>query len=530
MKEAIPVKNTIRSKDSNSSIDRRRFLIGAGALSGLALMEALPSYAQAPAPKFTADPFTLGVASGDPLPDGVVLWTRLAPDPVNGGGMPAQSVTVKWEVAADDQMKEIVRRGTAVASAELGHSVHVEVQGLKPAQRYWYRFMAGDAVSPVGRTRTAPALGARLDRLRFAFASCQHYEAGFFTAYKYMAEEELDLVVHLGDYIYEGGAVAERQRRHNSPEIITLDDYRNRYALYKNDPHLKLAHAAFPWIVTWDDHEVDNNYAGDVPEDKQSREAFLERRAHAYQAYYEHMPLRRTSLPRGADMRLYRRLRFGDLAEFNVLDTRQYRTDQPCGDGNKTLCPEALDPKATIMGAEQERWLLKNLSGSKALWNVVAQQVMMARWDSAAGTDKRLSMDKWAGYQAGLNRFLDFLRERKPSNPVVITGDIHSNWVADLKADFDDPASAVVGTEFVGTSITSGGDGMDMRPDVEKQMGENPHIKFYNGQRGYVRCDVNPKRWQSDYRVVAAVSKPDQPINTRASFVVENGKPGTVSA
>jgi alkaline phosphatase D len=529
------MKNAAHLNDSCSltdyrAFDRRSFLIGAGALSSLALVEALPSYAQSPAPKFTADPFSLGVASGDPLPDGVVLWTRLAPDPINGGGMPPQAVTVKWEIATDDQMKNVVQRGSAVASPELGHSVHVEVKGLKPARWHWYRFMVGDAVSPVGRTRTAPALGARLDHLRLAFASCQHYEAGFYTAYKHMAEEQLDLVIHLGDYIYEGGAVAERPRRHNSVEIISRDDYRNRYALYKSDPNLKLAHAAFPWIVTWDDHEVDNNYAGDVPEDKQSREAFLERRAHAYQAYYEHMPLRRSSLPHGSDMRLYRRLRFGDLAEFNVLDTRQYRTDQPCGDGRKPLCPEALDPQATIMGSEQEKWLLGNLNGSKALWNVIAQQVMMASWDSEAGKELRLSMDKWAGYPAQLNRFLKFLHERKPSNPVVLTGDIHSNWVADLKADFSDPSSAVVGTEFVGTSITTGGDGMDMRPEVERQLGENPHIKFYNGQRGYVRCDVNPKRWQADYRIVAGVTKPDEPISTRASFVVEGGKPGIVNA
>lgn len=456
------------------------------------------------------------------------MWTRLAPDPLNGGGMSPHAVTVKWEIAADEGMKEIVGRGSAVASPELGHSAHVDVKGLKPARWYWYRFMTGDAVSPIGRTRTAPALNSRLDRLRFAFASCQHYETGFFTAYKHMADEQLDLVVHLGDYIYEGAPVADRARRHNSPEIVSLDDYRNRYALYKSDPNLKLAHAAFPWVLTWDDHEVDNNYAGDIPEDKQSRQAFLERRAHAYQAYYEHMPLRRSSLPRGSNMRLYRRLRFGDLAEFNVLDTRQYRSDQPCGDGNKPLCPEALNPQATMMGAEQERWLFSNLDRSKALWNVIAQQVMMARWDSAAGVDQRLSMDKWAACPAALNRFLNFLRERKPSNPVVLTGDIHSNWVADIKADFNDPGSTVVATEFVGTSITSGGDGMDMRPDVERQMGENPHVKFFNGQRGYVRCDVNPKRWQTDFRIVAAVTKPDEPIGTRASFVVENGKPGTM--
>jgi alkaline phosphatase D len=194
-----------------SAFNRRRFLIGAGALAGLALTGQRPSYAQSKTPKFTADPFSLGVASGDPLPDGVVLWTRLAPDPLNGGGLPAQAFTVKWEVAADDRMKEVVKRGSAVASPELGHSVHVEVTGLKPARLYWYRFMIGDAVSPVGRTRTAPALNARLDRLRFAFASCQHYETGFFTAYKHMADEPLDLVVHLG-YAFVSPLAIRRSR------------------------------------------------------------------------------------------------------------------------------------------------------------------------------------------------------------------------------------------------------------------------------------------------------------------------------
>lgn len=522
--------NRTGSSTNHHTVSRRSFMLGAGALTGLAVTGHLPSYAQT-APKFSADPFSLGVASGDPLPDGVVLWTRLAPDPINGGGMPSQAVTVKWEIAEDEQMKKIVKRGEAVATPELGHSVHVEAQGLKPASWYWYRFMAGSAVSPVGRTRTAPELNARLAQLSFAFASCQHYETGYYTAFKHMAGERLDLVVHLGDYIYEGApAAVDRTRKHNSPEIVSLADYRNRYALYKSDPDLKLAHAAFPWIVTWDDHEVDNNYAADIPEDKQTREAFLQRRAHAYQAYYEHMPLRRSSLPRGADMRLYRRLRFGDLAEFSVLDTRQYRSDQPCGDGNKVLCPEVFNPKATMLGEEQERWLFDNLDKSKTRWNVIAQQVMVARWASGQGEAMRTSMDKWAAYPAALDRFMKYLQERKPSNPVVLTGDIHTNWVADLKADYNDPKSAVVGAEFVGTSISSGGDGVDMRPETERQMAENPHIKFFNAQRGYVRCDVTPQRWQTDFRIVAAVTKPNEPVSTRASFVVENGKPGATRA
>lgn len=507
---------------------RRNFLTRASAWSALMLVNGLDSNARIEAPKYSADPFSLGVASGDPLPNGVVLWTRLAPDPLNGGGMPRSSVSVKWEIASDEGMKKIVKRGEETASPELGHSVHVEAQGLEPGRWYWYRFMSGSAVSPVGRTKTAPAFNARLDRLRLAVASCQHYEYGYFTPYKHMAKDDLDLVVHLGDYIYEYGAVPNRTRKHNSAEIVSLEDYRNRFGLYKSDPDLKSAHALFPWIVTWDDHEVENNYAGDVSEDNQPREAFLKRRAHAYQAYYEHMPLRKSALPHGPDMLLYRAVRYGDLATFNVLDTRQYRSDQPCGDGTKPYCPEALSPNTTIMGDAQEKWLLKNLEGSKSRWNVLAQQVMMARWDSGPGAEQRFSMDKWAGYPVARDRFLKQMSERKPSNPIVLTGDIHSNWAADLKYDYDDAKAPVIGTEFVGTSITSGGDGLDMRPDVEKQMSENPHVKFFNGQRGYLHCEATPERWKTEYRIVPKVSTPDAEISTRAVFLAEHGKPGAI--
>jgi alkaline phosphatase D len=480
--------------------------------------------------QFSADPFSLGVASGDPLPDGVVLWTRLAPDPLNSGGMPPQPVMVQWEVATDEGMKRIIKRGTVQATPTLGHSVHVEVQGLKPAHWYWYQFKAGPAVSPIGRTRTAPAYGARLEQLTFAFASCQHYEQGLFTAYQHMAAEQLDLVVHLGDYIYEGPPVPGRPRSHNGPEPMTLIDYRNRYALYKSDPHLQLAHAAFPWVVTWDDHEVDNNYAGAIDQDNSPPEVFLLRRAQAYQAYYEHMPLRRSSLPRGPEMKLYRRVRYGNLAEFFILDTRQYRTDQPCGDGNKVPCPEVRDPKATLTGPEQERWLMQGLDRSQARWHVIAQQVMLAPVDLEPGPEQRLSMDKWSGYQAARHRFLTFVQTHRPSNLIVLTGDFHANLVADLKADFDRPRSAVVGTEFVGTSISSGGDGIDTRPEVERLKGENPHLKFFNGQRGYVRCNLTSRRWQTDFCVVSAVTVPDGALSTRATFIVEAGKPGAVRA
>lgn len=511
-----------------SRVKRRQLLIGTGAITGLALANQLSSKVIAQ-PRFSAYPFSLGVASGEPLPNGVVLWTRLAPDPLNGGGMPQQKVPVQWQVSDDENMRRIIRSGTEIATPQLGHSVHVEVEGLRPATWYWYQFRVGNEVSAVGRTRTAPGYGYRTDRLRFAFASCQNWQSGYYTAYKYMAQEDLDLVVHLGDYIYEGSPNPSALRQHDGDsEPVTLEEYRNRHALYKTDPNLQAAHAAFAWITTWDDHEVDNNYADDVAQDpeQQSRAAFLARRAAAYQAYYEHLPLRRFSLPIGADMQLYRRLTFGNLAEFNVLDTRQYRSDQACGDRTRIGCAETFDPSRTITGLEQEQWLFQGLGKSQARWNILAQQVFMAQRDFEEEAEVRLSMDAWDGYVASRDRLFEFLQQSQTANPVVLTGDVHSNWVADLKANFNNPSSKTVGTEFVGTSISTGGNGSDTNPNTAAILAANPHIKFFNGQRGYVRCEVTPERWQTDYRVVGAVTTVDAPIATRASFVVENGQAG----
>jgi alkaline phosphatase D len=511
------------------SLNRRNLLIGAGTLAGWTFASQFPRRVIASF-RFPDYLFTLGVTSGDPLPNGVVLWTRLAPDPLNGGGMPPYGVPVQWQVAADENMRRVVRAGIALARPEWGHSVHVEVRGLQPDHQYWYQFRVGDQLSPIGRTRTAPAWGVPLSNFRFAIANCQHYEQGFYTAYQHMAQQDLNLVVHLGDYIYEGAPVAGRPRQHNSSEIITLEDYRNRYALYKTDPDLQAAHAAFPWLVTWDDHEVENNYANDISEvdtePDQDPVVFLQRRAIAYQVYYEHMPLRRFSIPKGPDMQLYRRYTFGRLVEFNVLDTRQYRTDQPCGDGAKPRCEAVTDPNATITGAKQEQWLYGGLNRSQAQWNVLAQQVMVAQRDTTPGEGQTFSMDKWDGYLASRDRLMGFLQERQPSNPVVLTGDLHNNWVSDLKANFDDPTSATVGTEFVCTSISSGGDGADSNSTVEAYLPDNPHIKFFNNQRGYILCDLNQNLWQSDYWVVSAVTVPGGTLSIRASFVVENGQLG----
>ena len=517
----------------STRIKRRGFILGSGALTGLAVASQWRRVIAQP--KFSDNPFKLGVASGDPLPDSVVLWTRLAPEPVNGGGIPSQPVPVQWQIARDENMNQVVQRGEAMAEPELGHSVHVEVGGLEPDRWYWYQFKAGSEVSPVGRTRSAPPPGAPIDRFRFAVASCQMYEHGYFTAYKHMAEEDLDLVIHLGDYIYEYGpreyeVDSGTVRLHEGPEIISLEDYRNRHALYKTDEDLQAAHASFPWLVTWDDHEFENDYADEIPEEGSQQEgqpeAFLQRRAAAYQAYWEHMPMRPSRRPRGPDMPLYRRFTFGDLAEFNVVDTRQYRSNQPCGDGLKPYCDQALSPEQTIMGAEQERWLLEGLDRSQSIWNIIAQQVLLAQLDLEPGSEAAFLMDKWDGYVAERDRLLNFIQERQPSNPVVLTGDIHSNWVANLKADFDNPDSPTLGTEFVVTSISANGDGSDTREETEGILADNPHIKFFNGQRGYVRCDLNRDRWQSTYRIVPFVSERGAPIRTVAQFVVENGRPG----
>ncbi|MEQ7129284.1 alkaline phosphatase D family protein [Actinopolymorpha sp. B11F2] len=512
----------------------RRGFLGLAGAAGLGTAWTLSGFSDAKAwgaPAFSGDPFQLGVASGDPEPDGVVLWTRLAPEPLAGdgrGGMPKLTVYVDWEVAEDELFRRVVVRGKEKATPELGHSVHAEVTKLRPGREYFYRFRAGDTVSPVGRTRTPPAGGAMPDELRFAFASCQNYPDGFYTAYQHMAQEDLDVVVHLGDYIYEGSAQGSIGRGHlPAAEIFSLADYRIRHAQHKTDPDLRAAHAAFPWIVTWDDHEVENNYADENSSDPdQSPEEFLQRRALAYQAYYEHLPLRRSSLPHGPDLQLYRRVGYGQLAEFHVLDGRQYRSDQACGDGLVVPCEEAADPARTMLGTEQERWLANGLAASKARWQILANQSVMAEADRDPGPGKLLPMDNWNGYEPARQRLFDTVAERGVENLVVITGDAHASMVTDLKLNFDDPASTTVGAEFLGTSITSGGNGSAMDTRGQEWLAANPNMKYYSGLRGYVRCSVTDDEWRADYRLVPFVRTPGAPVHTDASFVVEAGRPG----
>jgi alkaline phosphatase D len=483
-----------------------------------------------PVPDLPGDPFTLGVASGDPLANKVMLWTRLAPDPLNGGGMPAVEVPVRWEVAEDEAFSSIVSEGVEIATPDFAHAVHVDAAGLTPDTPYFYRFTVGDFTSTVGRTRTFPNPGDSPERLRFAFASCQNWKDGYYTSYPHLAEEELDLVVYLGDYIYESGLSDDGVRQHNSDEVVDLAGYRNRYALYKSDPGLQAVHAKFPWIVTWDDHEVDNNYAGDSDQDGTAPATFLARRAQAYQAYYEHQPVR-LDTDSWDDVTLYRTLTFGDLASFFVLDTRQHRSNQACARQSDlgAPCPEMDDPARTLLGADQEAWLFEGLFRSTATWNVLAQQVVMSEAVIKIG-DGVVNFDQWDGYPAQRQRLLDLLADQHITNPVVITGDIHASGVGDLRAVTGDAASPIVGTEFVGTSISS-----DFPPAFvdlfEAAAAQNPNIRYANAsQRGYVRCEMTRDELRADYQLVASALTPTSPIATAASFVVRAGTPGATQA
>lgn len=482
-------------------------------------------------------PFTLGVASGDPNARGVVLWTRLASVPLaeNGlGGMPGRTVPVHYQVSSDERFRSVVSRGVVSARPEAAHSVHVELDDLEPGREYFYRFRSERHISPTGRTRTAPRPGSRPSSLTVGVASCSQYEHGYFTAYRRLAEEEPELVLHMGDYIYEYKAdtyvidsPAGNPRDHAGPETETLANYRQRHAQYKTDADLQAAHAAAPWAVVWDDHEVDNNWADEIPENPGIPQPhFLARRAAAFRAYYENMPLRRRSVPAGIDMRIYRRLRWGRLATFHLLDTRQYRDDQACGDGTAEGCTERLDPGRSITGEAQERWLLDGLARSSSTWDVLGQQVFFAQRDFALGPRERYSMDAWDGYAASRARILTGLERRGVTNPVVLTGDVHRHYANDLKADFTDPSSRTVGVELVATSITSGGDGLDRTAATDVQLAENPHIRFANSQRGYVRAVFAAESMRADFRVLPYVTRPGAGVSTRASFVVEEGRPG----
>ncbi|GAA1282872.1 alkaline phosphatase [Planotetraspora silvatica] len=507
----------------------------------------LPSVSNSPAAAeagHTTEPFLLGVASGDPLPNQVVLWTRLVRN-FAAAAFSTRPVPVSWQVAHDERFRRLARTGVTVARPELAHSVHVDVTGLEPGREYFYRFKADGDVSPVGRTKTAAARWADPSRLRLGIVNCQDFQNGYWPAYWGLAEEDLDVVFHLGDYIYEYDPRSRfPDRAHTTPETLgndqltTLSDYRNRHAQYKSDPALRAAHAAFPWVVTWDDHETENNYAAltdeidDAGPAKQTRKQFAAQRANAYQAYYEHMPIRADLRIGSSDLRIFRRFDFGRLARFNVLDTRQYRTDQPGGFSGDFGLPAAgtANSAGTLTGEDQERWLSAGLLGSHARWNVIAQQVMMSRtlFPNPTGSPvppTLANLDQWDGYAPQRTRLLRLLAEAKISNPVVFAGDIHSTWFSELKVDFDRPESRSVAVEFVATSVSSDFPTAFDAPLKAVNPTLNPHVRYFDGlKRGYLRCDVRRDTWRTDVRVVDTIEVRQAPVSTSASYTVEAGR------
>lgn len=508
-------------------MDRRGFLSDVARLAALAAI--IPNdWRVTLRPRWSAYPFALGVASGDPTSQAVVIWTRLAPMPLEPDGGMTTRTGVAWEVADDDQFARVVRSGRATAAPELGYSVHIDVTGLEPDRWYFYRFTSMDAVSPVGRLRTAPA-GDAGSRLRFAVVSCQHYEQGLYTAYQHLAGEELDLVTHLGDYIYEYGPTAERVRVHDTAECLTLAQYRHRYALYKSDPLLQDAHTRCPWIVTWDDHEVDNNYGSQFGENAmESEEQMHARRAAAYQAWWEHQPVRVPRAQSWADLNIVRGADWGRLARFHVLDSRQYRSDQACGDGVNTVpCPGWDDRSRSMLGEAQERWLRDSLSRSPASWQVLCNQTMLSNLDTRAGAEIGYAMDNWAGYPAARAEFIRTITRHARHRSVVLTGDNHANWVNEIRTPESRGDGAFATAEFLGTSISSGGDGADRSSYVtDAVLAENPHVRWQNGRRGYMVCEATPSQWRTEFRTVPFVSRPDAPVETASRWRLTHGQAG----
>jgi alkaline phosphatase D len=488
-------------------MQRRSFLVGLGAL-------ALPARAATGA-------FPLGVASGCPRPTSVVLWTRVG-----------RAGPVAWTIAEDESMRRVVRNGSAPAEERWANSVHVDVEGLRPGRPYWYRFTASGEASPIGRTRTAPAPTDRLSALRFAFASCAQYEQGFYAAYRHMADEELDAVLFVGDYIYEASWGRNLVRRHTGGRCTLLHEYRERYAQYKSDPDLQAAHAAHPWILTWDDHEVTDDYTADIGPQDPDPARFLQQRAAAYQAYWEHMPLSNAMRPDGSSMRLYDRYRFGDLAELTVIDDRQYRSHHACRatlTRGKPLenCAERLDPGRTMLGAAQEAWFADGMRRASARWNVLAQQTLMAELDRGPGERHVYWADGWDGYPLARQRLLDAVAASPVKDTLVMGGDVHSFWAADLKRDFAHAGAPTVATEFVGGSITSQGPPAER---VHAQMAKNPHIRAALSEvNGYGLVALDARKALVSFRTLADVRDPKSAITTARRFAVEAGRPGAVA-
>jgi len=498
---------TLLSRRAVMAASTGLFLARATAAQGLEIRRAAP-----------AQPFALGVASGDPSTDGFVLWTRLS---AGGALLDAPAVPVAYEVAEDEGFRRIARRGRRAASPALGHAVHVEIEGLRPGRTYWYRFHALGAVSPVGRTATAPehATGARI-----AVSSCQHFELGWFRAYRDMVAAQPDLVVQLGDYIYENSyAQFPKVRQFDGPEPVDLEGYRRRHAIYKSDPDLREAHRQAPWVVTWDDHEVENDYADLANLKGLDPAVFARRRAAAYQAYFEHLPVRPSLWARVGGPRLYRHLAWGDLVSLPVLDGRQYRSAQACNperqSGNRPRrdCPALADPKRTMLGAAQEAWLDETLKAERGRWTLLAQQTVVAPIDTPEG----VMSDQWDGYAAARDRLLAGLTRPSVRNAVVLSGDIHAFMVNDLRTG---AGEGVAATELVTTCLAASHAPSSRYGQVRAR---NPDVRFADIERsGYTLIEATPDALSVDLRAVADQGDPRGAAKGLARFTIEDQRKG----
>ncbi|WP_163510418.1 alkaline phosphatase D family protein [Fodinicola acaciae] len=498
-------------------LSRRTFILGSVA-AGLLTMPGIATAA-------LRYPFELGVASGDPRPDGMVLWTRLAPAPLDvGGGMGTANVAVQWEISKDANFATIAASGTETAVAGEAHSVHAEPRGLAAGTEYYYRFKTGEHVSPVGRTKTAPAAGVEPASVTFAMASCAHFEEGWYHAYRGIANDDPDLVLFLGDYMYEkqSGQSTKVRGYVDFDETDTLDEYRVRYAQHKTDPYLQAAHAAAPWLAVFDDHELKNNWWG------YQSDVTATRKQAAFQAFWENMPMPKSMKPANAAIPLYRRVGWGSLARFHMMDTRQYRWKQ-APNNNNTNCTELNRTDRTLTGVAQEKWLLDGLAAGGSRWDFLGQQVFFASQDNdGAASTCDVNEDAWDGYPASRKRIAQGIVDRHVRNPIVLTGDVHRHWANDLRVNYFDHASPLFGSELVTTSVTSNG-GTGTPAGLDK----NPHLHYVANKRGYVRVTFTPAQLTAEFMTVSSVFEKDPAkvtIGVEKRYVVQDGVAGLHSA
>ncbi|TBO31397.1 phosphodiesterase [Aquabacterium lacunae] len=480
--------------------------------------------------------FALGVASGDPGPGSVVLWTRLAPKPLQPeGGMPDHPVAVTWFVSRDERGLDVVQSGEVVTDTARAHSVHVEVKGLAGAATYHYGFVAGGVRSPVGRTRTAPMPQQEVPRLRLALASCQHYEQGAYTAHRDIARQDLDVVVFVGDYIYEGPAHHRRRRRAHPIDVealeFSLPAYRMHHASYKLDPDLRASHAAHPWLMVWDDHEVFNDYDGQSAEDW-TPEQFLQVRARAYQAYFEHTPLSPTRAPVAGHSPFHALRPWGRLATFWLLDTRQFRAPQPCHDvvhapyRGRLLwrCDAAQTAARSLLGSAQEHWLADTLATSQSAWRLIVQTTQLSPGGFGTPWGPLAYADGWDAFPQARERLMRAIAEPRVPDVVVLGGDVHRHVAANLRLRPGDVASPIVASEFVTSSISSQGLSELLTAWMKRSNPDMLHAR--SDERGYALIDVDPQRVLCEFRATPHPVRADSIFHAQARYEVRRGVPG----